>query len=211
MKDNFGKASEGFSGDLCLPLKDAVQFSPRGFVEIIRHRDGKYFDTPIVEFTPISQNLVVSLARRIMSRMISGAVPDSTPADPTIVLYNTLHPSYPYATITDVSEIFLTNMRWGTGGHNPLIPTQAIDPLATDEMLYSPISSPAQKPVVVDYTDVATVRFTGELTSSEGNGNGISEVGLFTDSHDLLFARKTFGVLTKTSDFTFIFRWSIIF
>ena len=102
-------------------------------------------------------------------------------------------------------------MRWGTGGHDPLNPTVPIDPTLDDEQLADPILSPAQKTVIVDYPTESSVLCTATLEQSEANGIGISEVGLFSDQHDLLFARKTFGILTKSSDFAFEFRYTLLF
>ncbi len=213
LSDNVPGQAEGFSFAAVNMLVDSI-VKPRGFVEINIWRGaiGEYLERQVMAgFTPLSENLVVNLARQIMSRMLPGAVQDPTPADPTITLYDTTHPSYPLATITNVSELFITKMMWGTGGDEPLTPTIPIPPTVDDEQLAEPLTSPPYKTAVVDYPTATSVRFTASLLQSEANGEGISEVGLFTDQFDLLFARKTFGVLTKSSDFSFEFRYSVVF
>ena len=211
--DNMPGQAEGFSFAATHALSDLFA-KPRGFVEINVWRGavGEHLEHQVMKgFTPLSENLVVNLARQIMSRMLPGAVQDPAPADPTITLYDVTHPSYPTATITNVSQLFITKMMWGTGGDEPLSPTTPIPPTVDDEQLAEPLSSPAFKLAVVDYPTTTSVRFTASLDQSEANGEGISEVGLFTNQFDLLFARKTFGILTKSSDFSFEFRYSIVF
>lgn len=210
--DNVKRSFDCFNGGLVLPFLD-VKSKPRGFLEINKIRNGER-ENVLAVFTPESENLVVNLARAIMSRQMPGAAKwddSGTPTDPAITLTNTSHPSYPQAVITDVSEIFITKMKFGTGGHEPLNPSVAIPPTPEDENLASPLTDPAFKPVDVDYPDNNTVRYTAVLEQSEANGETISEIGLFTDSHDLLFCRKTFGILTKSSDFAFEMRYSILF
>lgn len=146
------------------------------------------------------RNLVVTVGRRIMSRLIAGAV-----NSPTITLVGSPDP-----TITAPSELFITKMKFGTGGNDAGDPTLAVAPLVTDEALYDPIASPAEKAVTIDYPTDLSVRFAATLEKTEANGEGLSEEGLFTDN-DLLFARKTFGIITKSSDFTFLFRHTILF
>ena len=144
-------------------------------------------------------NLIVTMARKTMSRLVSGVV--NSPTIETIggpVL------------VTDASSLVISQMRWGTGGENPSTPTEAIAPLATDEALNEPLADPVFKPVTVDYPTDTSVRFTASLGQAEANGEGLSEEGLFsTDGY--MFARKTFGILTKTSDFSFQFLHSILF
>lgn len=211
LMDKMPGQAEGFNFGMSHNLIDQIS-KPRGFVEINIWRGpvGACLERQVMAgFTPVSENLVVNLARQIMSRMLPGAVQDPTPADPTITLYDTTHPSYPTATITNVDELFITKMMWGTGGHDPLDPSQPIAPTVDDEQLAVVLTSPAFKAVVVDYPTTTSVRFTASLDQSEANGETISEVGLFTNQHTLLFSRKTFGILTKSSDFSFEFRYTI--
>lgn len=210
------KLHDGFPrvrGEEC---KGALTFNPvdsmsmpRGFVKIL-----KWFGevgNSDHEVVLDEENLVVNLARRIMRTVSPGAAPTPAPADPTIVLYDPTHPSYPSVTITDPAQIFITKMMWGTGGHVPATPSIPIDPLPTDEQLAQPISSPAYKAVTYEYPDPYQTRYTATLEQSEANGETISEVGLFTDLYTLMFARKTFGILTKSVDFAFEFRYTIVF
>lgn len=147
----------------------------------------------------VGENLVVTIARRMMSRLISGALSGAT--------IDTIGGP---VSITNPDQLFITNMRWGTGGHNPGNPTEPLTPSTSDEDLASPIVSPASKPVTIDYPTDTSVSFTAELGQSEANGQGLSEEGLFSDV-DFMFARKTFGLLTKTADFSFSFKHTLLF
>jgi len=186
---------DGFSCTPYIQIKDSVMkatgkldiFIWKGAVndKLVRHIEG--------------ENLVVTMARKVMSRLISGALSGAN--------IQTIGGAVP---ITNPNQLFITNMRWGTGGHNPGSPTEPLTPSVSDEDLASPISTPASKPITIDYPTETSVRFTAELDQSEANGEGLSEEGLFTDL-DFLFARKTFGLLTKTADFSFVFRHTILF
>lgn len=149
-------------------------------------------------------NLVVTVARKVMSRLIAGCV---ATAEIELIGGNvdvSAHPEY----------LYITKMKWGTGGHDPLDPTQPIPPTVADEALAAPIASPAYKPVTVDYPSYTSVRFTATLDQTEANGVGLSEEGLFCTgdgADEFMFARKTFGLLTKTSDFSFSFAHTVIF
>ncbi len=154
---------------------------PKGEVEII----AKNVHTGETKVLAADSNLVVDLARENMSRLIAG---DSNAA----------------------GERYVTKMSWGTGGHDPLNPSNPIPPTSSDTGLSSEISPPGKKTVTYDFPNATTVRFESELTESEANGQGLSEVGLWTDDN-VLFARKTFGLITKSSDFAFLFKWKILF
>ena len=197
--------SESSAGRAGISLVDPWATPMKGEVEVIRWL-GKVGSGKIVERWR-DRNLVVTLARRIMSRLVSGASPDVTPAVP--VIHTETRGDF---TITNPNQLYITKMKWGIGGHNPLSPTTPVDPVPTDEALYTPLPvAPAFKLVTVDYPAINSVRFTASLEQSEANGQPISEVGLFTNEHDLLFARKTFGILTKSAEFEFEFRWTLIF
>jgi hypothetical protein len=205
MSDSFGTVGESM-GLVLTPEGDTFT-KPRGFVSL----DRVYPDGSRENVFENAENLVVTMARRIMSRMISGAVLDSLGAPARVTIDDPAHAYYPGVDVTSMSQLALTRMKWGTGGHDPLNPTIAIPPDASDERLAAPIIAPVFKPVIVDYTDLMQVRFTATLEQSEANGLGISEVGLFTESFDLMFCRKTFGMLSKTNAFAFEFRYTIIF
>jgi len=199
-KDNAQKANDGCQMIPIFNLNDNSNetINLRGMFELNRFKgpaiDSHYFDTPVKD-----DNLVVTMARKIMSRLLSGA--SLTPSIATI--------GGPVV-VTNPNQLYVTRMKWGTAGHNPGNPTEALTPTVSDEDLASPIVSPAFKAVVVDYPTDTSVRFTAELDQTEANGLGLSEEGLFT-SVNFMFARKTFGLLTKTSDFTFQFRHTILF
>jgi len=161
------------------------------------------------------RNLVVTLGRRVMSRLLAGAVADSGLLPATITYEK---PTQGIVTPASVSELFVTKMVWGSGGHDPASPSQAKSgtPALTDE--YSDITpitmgggADPWKSVEVDYTAVNKVRFTAVLESGDAVGETISEEGLLTDSHSLLVARRTFGLITKMSGWVLEFRHTIIF
>lgn len=188
---------------------------PRGFVEIrkwLGNPDcGILVDTIYEGQTELNENLVVSLARAIMSRMLSGAgqyeydPDDGNPPymlNPTIELSDATHPYYPSVEITDVNQLFITKMMWGKG---------TTDPSPGDEQLEDPIADPAYKVVSYQYPSNTSVQNIGVLETTEANGEPITEIGLFTQNFDLLVARKTFPVLTKSDEFSFEFLHTIVF
>lgn len=62
----------------------------------------------------------------------------------------------------------------------------------------------------VSFPSTGLVRFSSSLNTSTGNGEQYNEAGLITvSSPAVLVARKTFGVITKSSAFAFEFRWEI--
>jgi len=187
---------DGFSGSPSIEFKDSMEVK-QGILEILVWRGPA--NSKLVKRI-YDDNLVVTMARKMMSRLISGA------AGVGVTIQTIGGP----VSITNPNQLYITNMRWGTGGHNPSDPTQPIPPSVSDENLAIPIVSPAQKAVTVDYPTVTSVRFTAELDQTEANGLGLSEEGIFSDIN-LMFARKTFGLLTKTADFTFQFRHTILF
>jgi hypothetical protein len=214
-QDAVRKSGDGLRCHPILNHSDEVT-KARGFITVNKYR-GPVDPANLAEVIDLGENLVVSLARRTMSRLLSGAAQwedvNHIMQNPTIALFNTLHPSpeFPLATIAAPSELFITKMKWGTGGHDPLNPTVPVPPTLDDEYLYNPIPDPLFKLVTVDYTADATVRFTATLEQNDANGLGISEVGLFSNAHDLMFCRKSFGILTKSADFAFEFRYSVLF
>ena len=199
--DKMDKANDGLRGTVRQDAQDYF-VRVRGHFRLDRWK-GKpfenYYDTPVDE-----KNLVVTLARRVMSRLISGAAGTATVQFGGSPIVVSSHPEY----------LYITQMRFGTGGHDPLHPTIPIPPNPSDEALAAPITSPAYKAVTTDYPSETSVRFTATLEQSEANGEGLSEEGLFCTGNGVevfLFARKTFGLLTKTSDFSFTFAHTILF
>jgi hypothetical protein len=177
-------------------LRD-IFYKARGEVQVV----AKNTKTGEIHVLVDDRNLVVNVARNDMSRLIAGDYTDGVSA----------------GTLSQLRARCVTKMSWGSGGHNPLNPTEAIPPVATDVALAIELVSPGKKVVTHDYPNTTTVRFIGSLDETEANGQGISECGLWTEDNpdspggNLLFARKTFGLITKTADFVFEFRWKIIF
>jgi hypothetical protein len=136
----------------------------------------------------LAGNLVVSDARANMSRLIAGDTNTS-------------------------GERYVTKMSWGGAGHDGGDPTTAVPPSASDSALGAEITSvgtSGKKAVTYDFPDATTVRFISTLSESDAVGEGLSEAGLWTDD-GTLFARKTFGLISKSSAFSFEFRWRILF
>ena len=177
-------------------LRD-IFYKPRGELEIIATHVGSGEKKVLVD----GANLVVNLARRDMSRLIAGAYTDLLPA----------------TTLAELKARCVTKMSWGSGGHYPSNPTIPIPPTSNDSALAIEIGVVGKKSVTYDFPASMIVRFESSLGESEANGYGISEAGLWTNDNPdspgnpILFARKTFGLITKTSDFIITFRWKIIF
>jgi hypothetical protein len=112
---------------------------------------------------------------------------------------------------------YVTKMSFGDGGHDPMNPTVAIPPTVLDVALGHEHVSIGKKTVTYDFPSATSVRLIAGLSDSEGNGLGLSEVGLWTTDNPaspgnpILFARKTFGLITKSSLFSITFYWEIIF
>lgn len=137
----------------------------------------------VVREMVLGKNLIVTLAKTSMAIKISGD--DDIPNNNTV-----------------------TQMAWGQGGCEPLnplipIPPQPSDTSLLDQVLIKGIASH-------DFPAANRVRFLGILSPSELVGVGLCEAGLFTRG-GTLFARKTFGRITKSAGLQFEFRWSIIF
>ena len=96
-----------------------------------------------------------------------------------------------------VADWGIAKMVFGTG---------TTTPTETDVALEIPITP--EKDVTVDYPDTTSVRFTATLESTEANGFPVAEAGLYSGSEGM-FSRVVFGPLNKTSDFRFVFRWTI--
>lgn len=184
-------------GALCHSLSDKGDFILGGHVQVIKWY-GKVGASDS-EVVLSNDNLIVTMARKVMSRLVAGVI-----NSPTIDV------SGSPVTVTNASQLIITQMRWGTAGHNPSNPTEPVPPTADNINLGATLASPTFKAVTVDYPTTTSVRFAASLEQSEANGQGLSEEGLFS-TDGFMFARKTFGILTKTSDFSFQFLHSILF
>lgn len=127
-------------------------------------------------------NLIVTDGREIVVELLSG---DDAGADNKII----------------------TQIAWGDGGHVVASPTQAIPPQPSDAGLSNELLR--KNLISHDFPETTTVRFVGLVDQTELNNIGISEVGLFSKDGKM-FARKTFGLITKTADFSLEFRWRIL-
>lgn len=207
-KDPFiSKKASSLQGALAYNSSDDF-FKLKGAFRVERWKGpvgtGVLVDVPVDE-----HNLVVTVARRVMSRLIAGAISGATIINIGGTVNVANHPEY----------LFVTQMRWGTGGvlPPPADQTIPIPPQSTDEALNTPIIPPAgplYKTVTVSYPTDLNVTFSAALDQTEANGLAISEEGLFCTSDGvnlLMFAHKTFGVLTKTADFSFAFAHTILF
>ena len=145
----------------------------------------------------LGSNLVVDLGRETSARLLGGG-PERNPSSYT-------------APDQVVNWILL-------GGNNPAPP----DPeSASDSALTHPISPATWKAIgAVTYPsdpDFKTVRFSTIYGEAEANFT-LNEAGLYIGPRTLanpigatLYARKTFGNITKTADFLLTFNWDIEF
>lgn len=114
----------------------------------------------------------------------------------------------------DVTNRAVYSMKLGDAGHNPSNPVEALATSPTDTDLFG--SEIIEKVLSFEFPDgdsANRVTFTAEVTSEEANGGGaqaISEIGLY-DVTGRMLSHKTFGLITKTSVFGLLFRYSFIF
>lgn len=113
----------------------------------------------------------------------------------------------------DVTNRSVSRLRLGDAGHDPINPVQALPVSPTDTDLFGNLviekSTSHEFP---DGEDGGRVTFTASIGVDEANGPGaqaISEVGLF-DLTGRMMTHKTFGLITKTSVFGIVFRYSIL-
>lgn len=100
-------------------------------------------------------------------------------------------------------------VQWGTGGHVSGDPDTPIPPSADDLALETLILETSISSTVVGET---YVQFETRMSSTQGNGNVFTEAGLvISGSTKLMFARKTFPGITKSSDRVLAVRWIISF
>lgn len=132
--------------------------------------------------TIIDKNLVVNKAREVVASLLAGQGNSG-------------------------GELYLTNMAFGRSGHDTFNPVNPIDPTLGDTALNDEILS---KPFTsISLTNSTTIRMEAEIGAGEANGEGISEGGLFT-SDGTMVARKTWGIISKTSSFTLSFVWNLL-
>ena len=95
---------------------------------------------------------------------------------------------------------YINRMQFGTG---------TLSPAHTQEFLQTPITPIKTVASEIDGSSAYTVIFTAYLLATEGNGFPISEAGLIT-ADSVTVTRATFTARTKTTSYTFGFRWSIL-
>ena len=164
---------------------------PRGELEVLA------FDAKTGRLVRIFRdgNIVVNLARATMAHLVSDPGASS-------------------------QGYVVTTMKFGQGGHDPNNPTLPIPPTTSDTDLNDPITgNDSTQAVSFDYPDgpmgtkvrfAATIPAVCDINGTPPAGQAISEAGLFSDNGNM-FAKKTFGILTKTEEIAFTFRWTIIF
>lgn len=103
------------------------------------------------------------------------------------------------------SDVVIDYFRIGTG-------TTA--PVSSNTALQTPVnisSGVTQKAIDgFDFPATNKVRFNMSLTSAQGNGNEITEYGLYLED-DVLFARVVLPPFNKTSAASLNIRWTITF
>jgi len=139
------------------------------------------------------ENVVVRLARTAMAHLIGGDA---------------------------ASDYYVSQMRFGQGGHDPANPTRPIPATVDDTDLFEPIDGDdATQPVTYTFPDgpegtkitfSATIPADCDINGTPPDGQAISEAGLFS-ANGRLFAHKTFGLITKTEEIALTFRWTIVF
>jgi hypothetical protein len=127
-------------------------------------------------------NLIVAKAPNIMANALAGI-------------------SHPDFTIGGV--------QWGTGGHVTGDPSTPIPPTPSDLALETFV---IETGILTETVGETYVQFETQMSTSQGNGNVFTEAGLvITGGSKLMFARKTFPGITKTSNRTITLRWIISF
>jgi hypothetical protein len=153
----------------------------RGEVQIEVHEEQPDGSKKLVE-TFSEKNLIVAKAPEIMSNALAGI-------------------SHPDFTIGGV--------QWGTGGHVSGDPSTPIPPSSGDLALETFV---IETSILSSTIGSTYVQFESQMTTSQGNGNVFTESGLvIVGAAKLMFARKTFPGITKTSNRTITMRWIISF
>lgn len=191
---------------------DHVPDNPRD-VELLR-RDGRY-SIPVYQ-----PNLVVRLARKMMSRLVAGCV---VKAGETCLIEDVDGTDYDVA--SNPGDLYINRMKFGSGGHNPSStpPGLAVPPTPSDiELNTGPIeisSGVYHKTPDITYPNSMSVQFYAKLEGTEANGGTtgvqpISEEVLMNNdavAGPFVFARTTFNQLLKSSDLSFAFTHTILF
>jgi hypothetical protein len=182
-------------------------------IELLK-RDKRY---SIPVFQP---NLVVRVARKMMSRLVAGCV---VKAGETCLIEDV--DSNDYDVASSPGDLYISRMKFGSGGHNPSSnpPGLAVSPTPSDfELTTGPIEISAgvyHKTPDVTYPTAMSVQFYAKLEGTEANGGTsgvqpISEEVLMNNdaiAGPFVFARTTFNQLLKSSDLSFAFTHSILF
>lgn len=101
----------------------------------------------------------------------------------------------------------VSSIQVGTGG---TIDPEGKFPKQINQLITG-LYSPLVTLTVTSHTlnaDETAVTFLADLTSNEGNGSLVSEVGLFTQTNTL-FAYKTFPAIPKAQAFSIHIEWTI--
>lgn len=143
----------------------------------------QYTDDVVIEGFPYDpKNTIVAKAPNIMANALAG--------------------------ITN-PDFVIGGVQWGTGGHVVGDPSTPIPPTAGDLTLETFV---LETSIASSSIGDTFVQFESALSTSQGNGNVFTEAGLvITGVAKLMFARKTFPGITKTSNRTITLRWIISF
>ena len=89
----------------------------------------------------------------------------------------------------------ITRLQIGTNGTAPAVTDAAI-------------TGPVEAALTYDYPNTAAVRFTGTITTAQGNGTTFQEAGLvFTGAG--LACRVAFDAMIKSATFQWTFQWTL--
>jgi hypothetical protein len=95
-----------------------------------------------------------------------------------------------------------------TGGHVPGDPSEPVNPTVNDAALETVV---LVKPITMfEFPSTTSVLITAYILEGEANGFAISEAGLVCGDNTLV-ARRTFGALSKSSDWVFQFNHVLMF
>lgn len=136
-------------------------------------------DAPIADITELGENLIVNTGRDAIVKCLVG---------------------------TDHPNNTIGYLQLGNGATGPS--SSPNPPVAGDTTLGNVIRTMAF--ATVSFPSTGMIRFSSNLSTGTGNGEQYNEAGLITvSSPSILVARKTFGIITKSSAFAFEFRWEI--
>lgn len=179
--------------------------SLRGSVEVTAFADDAMTQAL---WTTRRNNLVVRLARRVMSRIVGGLLGpgphEITTTGGTV-------------TVGSVSDLVIQYMRWGDAGHDPSNPSQGLPVSPLAESLGNALEvTPGvfEKPVTVDYPTDRSVRFTGTLLKAEPVTQpvNLSEEALYCGNPgQFAFAIYNHGQLSKNNTIALRYRHTLVF